>query len=128
MSRNWGLTDPELKTIPPALVRGFKKDNDKRLRLGSELGGNFGRSLMRGAFNSELYGPLQDEYLKGQKAGSDFWINKNRYDIFGLLLSLLLSLLFITLFFIASAVCGVIKHRWICSFKKTVLLHSSSLV
>lgn len=24
MHSNWGLTDPELKIIPPALVRGFK--------------------------------------------------------------------------------------------------------
>ena len=34
---------------------------------------------MRDAYNSELYGPLQDEYLKGQKAGTDVWIHKNRF-------------------------------------------------
>jgi hypothetical protein len=34
---------------------------------------------MRDAYNSELYGPLQEEYLKGKKAGTDFWIHKNRY-------------------------------------------------
>lgn len=34
--------------------------------------------LMRDARNSELYGPLQDEYLKGKAAGTDFWIHKNR--------------------------------------------------
>jgi len=33
---------------------------------------------MRGAKNSELYGPLQQEYLKGEAAGTDFWIHKNR--------------------------------------------------
>lgn len=33
---------------------------------------------MRGAHNSDLYGPLQDEYLKGKEAGTDFWIHKNR--------------------------------------------------
>ncbi|KAH7916446.1 Isochorismatase hydrolase [Hygrophoropsis aurantiaca] len=73
---NWGLTDHELKTIPPSLVRGFMKNG--RGGFGSELPGNFGRMLMRGAYNSELYGPLQEEYLKGQKAGTDIWIHKNR--------------------------------------------------
>ena len=34
---------------------------------------------MRNAYNSELYGPLQEEYLKGQKAGTDVWIHKNRF-------------------------------------------------
>lgn len=46
--------------------------------MGSELPGNFGRLLMRDARNSELYGPLQEEYLKGQKEGTDVWIHKNR--------------------------------------------------
>ena len=78
--RNWGLTDPELKTIPPALVRGFRKHNGGG--FGSELPGNFGRLLMRNAYNSELYEPLQEEYLKGQKAGTDVWIHKNRFVLF----------------------------------------------
>jgi nicotinamidase-related amidase len=73
---NWGLTDHELKTIPPALVRGFRKSGGGG--FGSELPGNFGRLLMRDAYNSALYGPLQDEYLKGRDAGTDFWIHKNR--------------------------------------------------
>jgi len=73
---NWGLTDHELKTIPPSLVRGFTKNG--RGGFGAELPGNFGRLLMRDAKNSELYGPLQDEYVKGQAAGTDFWIHKNR--------------------------------------------------
>lgn len=33
---------------------------------------------MRGALNSDLYGPLQDEYLKGKAQGTDVWIHKNR--------------------------------------------------
>ena len=37
---------------------------------------------MRNAYNSELYGPLQEEYLKGQKAGTDVWIHKNRFVLF----------------------------------------------
>lgn len=75
-NRNWGLTDSELHTIPPGLVRGFMKGGYGG--FGTEIPGNFGRLLMRGARNSELYGPLQEEYLKGQKDGTDVWIHKNR--------------------------------------------------
>ncbi|KAJ7783754.1 Isochorismatase hydrolase [Mycena maculata] len=73
---NWGLTEHELETIPPSLVRGFMKNG--RGGFGAEIPGGFGRLLMRDAKNSELYGPLQDEFLKGKAAGTDFWINKNR--------------------------------------------------
>ncbi|SJL05642.1 uncharacterized protein ARMOST_08988 [Armillaria ostoyae] len=76
ISRNWGLTDPELQTIPPSLVRGFTKAG--RGGFGSELPGAFGRLLMRDALNSDLYGPLQEEYLKGKDLGTDVWIHKNR--------------------------------------------------
>ncbi|KAF9270098.1 Isochorismatase hydrolase [Marasmius fiardii PR-910] len=76
---NWGLTVHELKTLPPALIRGFRKPQSIRGGgFGSELPGDFGRLLMRGERNSDLYGPLQDEYVKGQKAGTDFWVHKNR--------------------------------------------------
>jgi len=75
---NWGLTEHELKTIPPSLIRGFKKQNNGG-GFGSELPGGFGRLLMRDALNSALYGPLQEEFEKGQKKGTDFWIHKNRY-------------------------------------------------
>ncbi|KAF9496172.1 Isochorismatase hydrolase [Pleurotus eryngii] len=73
---NWGLTEHELKTIPPSLVRGFMKSG--RGGFGGQLPGKFGRLLMRGEYNSELYGPLQEEYIKGEKAGTDVWIHKNR--------------------------------------------------
>jgi len=73
---NWGLTEHELKTIPPSLVRGFRKNGGGG--FGSPLPHNFGRLLMRDALNSELYGPLQDEFIKGRDAGTDFWIHKNR--------------------------------------------------
>ncbi|KAG2044881.1 Isochorismatase hydrolase [Suillus americanus] len=73
---NWGLTDQELKTLPPAVVRGFMKGGFGG--FGTEMPGNFGRLLMRDARNSELYGPLQEEYLKGEKEGTDVWIHKNR--------------------------------------------------
>ncbi|KDR84961.1 hypothetical protein GALMADRAFT_218034 [Galerina marginata CBS 339.88] len=76
MQKNWGLTDHELKTIPPSLIRSFRKNSGGG--FGSELPGKFGRLLMRGAYNSDLYEPLQSEYLKGAKEGTDFWIHKNR--------------------------------------------------
>ena len=75
-SRNWGLTDHELNTIPPALKRGFMKSNTGG--FGSLMQDNWGRLLMRDQPNAELYGPLQAEYLKGKEAGTDFWIHKNR--------------------------------------------------
>jgi len=73
---NWGLTDAELLTIPPALVRGFMKGG--RGGFGAEMPDKFGRFLMRGAYKSELYGPLQGMYEAGRDAGTDFWIHKNR--------------------------------------------------
>ncbi|KAJ7225541.1 Isochorismatase hydrolase [Mycena pura] len=73
---NWGLTETELSTIPPSLVRGFMKNG--RGGFGSEMPGGFGRLLMRDAKNSELYGPLQPAFVKGRDDGTDFWIHKNR--------------------------------------------------
>ena len=62
MYRNWGITGAELKTLPPALVRGFRENN--RGGFGSDLPYDLGRVLMRNTYNSELYLPLLDEYLK----------------------------------------------------------------
>ncbi|THH01825.1 hypothetical protein EW026_g947 [Hermanssonia centrifuga] len=76
MQKNWGLTDHELTTIPPSLVRGFMKSG--RGGFGSELPSSFGRLLMRDQYNSELYGPLQILYEEGKAAGTDVWIHKNR--------------------------------------------------
>ncbi|KAH8100672.1 Isochorismatase hydrolase [Cristinia sonorae] len=73
---NWGLTDHELTTIPPSLVRGFMKSG--KGGFGSKLAGEFGRLLMRGEYNSDLYGPLQPLYEEGKAKGTDVWIHKNR--------------------------------------------------
>ncbi|KAE9408094.1 Isochorismatase hydrolase [Gymnopus androsaceus JB14] len=73
---NWGLTTAELNIIPPSLVRGFSKHNSGG--FGSTLPGDFGKLLMRGEKNSELYGPLQGLYEDGKDKGTDFWIHKNR--------------------------------------------------
>ena len=47
--------------------------------FGSELPSSFGRLLMRGEYNSALYGPLQHLYEEGRAHGTDVWIHKNRY-------------------------------------------------
>lgn len=73
---NWGLTDHELTTLPPSLARGFMKGG--KGGFGAPLPGEFGRLLMRGAYNSELYGPLQALYEQGKEAGTDVWVHKNR--------------------------------------------------
>ena len=73
---NWGLTEHELTTIPPSLVRSFTKDG--RGGFGSELPEPFGRLLMRGEYNADLYGPLHQLYHEGKKEGTDVWIHKNR--------------------------------------------------
>ena len=74
--RNWGLTEHELTTIPPSLVRGFMKGGHGG--FGAHLAEPFGRLLMRGEYNSELYGPLQGLYEDGRREGTDVWIHKNR--------------------------------------------------
>ncbi|EPQ60662.1 Isochorismatase hydrolase [Gloeophyllum trabeum ATCC 11539] len=76
MQKNWGLTEHELKTIPPSLVRGFMKSG--KGGFGADLGRDWGRLLMRDQRNAELYGPLQQEYMKNKDAGTDIWIHKNR--------------------------------------------------
>ncbi|EMD42075.1 hypothetical protein CERSUDRAFT_79689 [Gelatoporia subvermispora B] len=73
---NWGLTEHELTTIPPSLVRGFMKGG--KGGFGAQLAGDFGRLLMRGEYNSALYGPLQALYEEGKELGTDVWIHKNR--------------------------------------------------
>jgi len=76
---NWGLTVTELSTIPPALIRGFSKHTSPRGGgFGSALPGDFGKLLMRGEKNSDLYGPLQGLYEEGRDKGTDVWIHKNR--------------------------------------------------
>jgi len=72
---NWGLTDAELNTIPPSLARSFSLAKGG---FGSPLKGNFGRLLMRGEYNSELYDSLQELYMQGKEQGTDVWIHKNR--------------------------------------------------
>lgn len=72
---NWGIAEAELDSLPPSLRRGFARNPAGG--FGSQLP-EFGRLLMRGERNSELYGPLQTAYEEGKVAGTDVWIHKNR--------------------------------------------------
>ncbi|KAJ5601490.1 hypothetical protein N7510_011024 [Penicillium lagena] len=102
---NWGLTDEEVATMPPAMMKAFtvlpkppaagdgqpkKKKNPALYKgLGVDLSAvelpdgttiEAGRTLMRGTWNAALYGALDAEYRKGLEKASrpDVWIHKNR--------------------------------------------------
>ncbi|KAL1854146.1 hypothetical protein Plec18167_000064 [Paecilomyces lecythidis] len=98
---NWGLTDEEVKTMPPGVTRAFgvyeaipnstkKRKNPSVYKgLGADMGPiqlsdgttvEAGRVLMRDAWNTALYPPLDVAYLEGAKRSSmpDVWIHKNR--------------------------------------------------
>lgn len=85
---NWGLTEYDLLTIPPAFKAGFSTNGSDLASetFGSDMGTiqengttiKVGRKLMRGAWNAEPYGPLEAMKNEGLAAGTDFWFNKNR--------------------------------------------------
>ncbi|KAJ7093897.1 Isochorismatase hydrolase [Mycena belliarum] len=80
---NWGLTDFDLMSMPPAFFRDFSSDGTSGSSLGSDMGmiqGNIsvGRKLMRGSWNAQPFGDLFDEQVGGVANGTDFYFNKNR--------------------------------------------------
>lgn len=75
-NRNWGLTPAELLSLPPALARSFSRKQAGG--FGADMGDNWGKLLMRGERNAELYGPLQVLYEQGRERGMDVWMHKNR--------------------------------------------------
>ena len=84
---NWGLTEYDLLTIPPAFKAGFSGgSNLANETFGSDMGTikengttiEVGRLLMRGSWNAEPYGVLGTMKDEGIKAGTDLWFNKNR--------------------------------------------------
>jgi nicotinamidase-related amidase len=93
---NWGLTEEEVEHMPASMLRTFGAVGDEGGKDGSVyvgLGGDCGKRvdgkggsvdagglLMRGAWNSGLYGELDDVYEEGRKLDSkpDVWIHKNR--------------------------------------------------
>ncbi len=85
---NWGLTEYDLLTIPPAFKAGFSTNGSDLANetFGSDMGTikengttiHLGRLLMRGAWNAEPYGVLGTMKNEGIAAGTDLWFNKNR--------------------------------------------------
>lgn len=104
---NWGLTDEEVATMPPSMMKAFgvydivenqangnsalpKKTKSRSVYkgLGAELGTieladgtkvDGGRTLMRDTWNAALYPSLDEEYKKGASAvPPDAWVHKNR--------------------------------------------------
>ncbi|OCT48048.1 isochorismatase hydrolase [Cladophialophora carrionii] len=84
---NWGLTEYDLLTIPPAFKAGFSGgSNLANDSFGSDMGTlkengstiEVGRLLMRGSWNAEPYGVLGTMKDAGIKAGTDLVFNKNR--------------------------------------------------
>ncbi|EXJ83262.1 hypothetical protein A1O1_06881 [Capronia coronata CBS 617.96] len=84
---NWGLTEYDLLTIPPAFKSQFSSGSDlANDTFGSDMGtlqenGSsiaVGRLLMRGSWNAEPYGILGTMKDEGLEAGTDLWFNKNR--------------------------------------------------
>ena len=93
---NWGLTEEDIEAMPASMLRTFgavgaESGKDGSVYVG--LGGNCGVRedgkgrkveagglLMRDAWNSGLYGELNDVYGEGKKLDSkpDVWIHKNR--------------------------------------------------
>lgn len=84
---NWGLTEYDLLTIPPAFKAGFSGGSDlANETFGSDMGtiqGNgtdidVGRLLMRGSWNAEPYDVLGTMKDEGLEAGTDLLFYKNR--------------------------------------------------
>ncbi|KAJ6458336.1 Isochorismatase hydrolase [Mycena vitilis] len=78
---NWGLTEFDLQSMPPAFFRGFSSDGTSATSFGSDMGtiqGNIsvGRKLMRGSWNAQPFGDLFEEQVGGVANGTDFYFNK----------------------------------------------------
>ena len=76
---NWGIDGNDLRTMPPAVQRGFNRDlvasqgHGWHVGLGGELPGNQGRCLWKGSWNAQLYDPL----LAASQI-DDLFFDKNR--------------------------------------------------
>ncbi|KAF3001284.1 hypothetical protein E8E13_004379 [Curvularia kusanoi] len=70
---NWGLTENDLKTMAPAIQRGFHKTLGWHVGLGAQLPGNQGRCLFKRTWNAELYDPFKKVAQPG-----DLFFDKTR--------------------------------------------------
>jgi nicotinamidase-related amidase len=80
----WGLDSYDLLTIPPSFKSGFSTngsdlaDQSFGADMGIVDGIPAGRKLMRGSWNAQPYGVLNDLKNGGLAAGTDLYFNKNR--------------------------------------------------
>ncbi|KAI9657611.1 MAG: hypothetical protein M1821_002787 [Bathelium mastoideum] len=75
---NWGITEEDLRRMPPAVTRGFNRNLISlrgygwNVNLGSQLPGDQGRCLFKGTWNADIYDPLKavmvDNDLRFDKA------------------------------------------------------------
>jgi nicotinamidase-related amidase len=70
---NWGLSENDLKTMAPAIQRGFHKTLGWHVGLGAQLPGNEGRCLFKRTWNAELYDPFKKVAQPG-----DLFFDKTR--------------------------------------------------
>lgn len=85
---NWGLTNYDLLTIPPAFKSGFSSNGSDMAdqSFGSDMGVvqqngtavQVGRKLIRGAWNAEPWGVLGTMKDEGLAQGTDLLFHKNR--------------------------------------------------
>ncbi|CAN8101208.1 unnamed protein product [Discula destructiva] len=85
---NWGLTNYDLLTIPPAFKSGFSTNGSDAAdeSFGSDMGlitqngtaVEVGRKLMRGTWNAEPWGVLGTMKDEGLASGTDLLFHKNR--------------------------------------------------
>jgi len=76
---NWGITDHDLRVMPPAVQRGFCRNRAAltgvgwHVGLGAELPDGQGKCLWKGSWNAQIYDPLLDVASK-----KDLYFDKNR--------------------------------------------------
>ncbi|KAK3213616.1 hypothetical protein GRF29_28g425396 [Pseudopithomyces chartarum] len=70
---NWGITEKSLKTMAPAIQRGFSKILGWHVGLGAQLPDDQGRCLFKRTWNADLYEPFQEAALPG-----DLFFDKTR--------------------------------------------------
>lgn len=83
---NWGLTNYDLLTMPPAFKSGFATNDFANATFGSDMGTiedngttiAVGHKLMRGSWNAEPYGILGQMKDEGVANGTDLVFHKNR--------------------------------------------------
>lgn len=56
---NWGITDADLKSMAPAIQRGFSKSLGWHVGLGAQLPSRQGRCLFKRTWNADLYDPMK---------------------------------------------------------------------